>query len=199
MISAIFVSTILFASACIPAAGFVLDQIRLAKGRKFLRARAASGNPFRTDQGFLESFTESELTPLQAAPARWVDKSLPDIRSQVVSQDHARIYWRIAVDKLESGDLKAELAALCGSVALGITATSTLTHFISSGMAFAGYGYFYLVASGVLVVIVSLGVMWKVSSRRRWEEAIEVYRKTGWPDYAPTPPRRMKRFVWPHR
>jgi hypothetical protein len=193
------IGALLLLASIVPATGFVRDIIRLRRGQKFRRLElgATSGAP--SGDGFLGIFNVRELKLLQESATRWPTKSLPDIRKMEIRPDLAQIYWRIASAKLNSREFLSELAALCGSVALGITATSAFSHFLGSRFQLVGAGLAYFVASVVLVVVICFAIAWKTAARRRWEDVIEIYREAAWPDDVNSAPLHQRSRRWGRR
>jgi hypothetical protein len=159
--------------------GTIRDGIRLDSGKKFRTSRSA--RPEGRTGGFLGLYDDEELKLLQAGRIRWISKSIPDPRDGAIRQDLARVYWRIAVSRHQSSQMVSELFLIASSTGLGVTLAWFWNGFVASGFQISDSSSPYLFASVVLFLIAAFAVATKVGAGRRWEEAIEAYRRVGWP------------------
>lgn len=155
---------------------FGKDMRRLKEGARF---RAERGIP--SNGAFLEIFTQREIDGLQAPRLPWVSKSLPDPRDCHVSSADARIYWRIAVGRYQSSQMKAELALVLLSGILGVAITALAGALVSSGPELDLQEVSVSVLVSFILIAVGFTVAIKIAVGRRWQEAIDLYRRIGWP------------------
>ncbi|MEX1079511.1 MAG: hypothetical protein WED09_10430 [Homoserinimonas sp.] len=157
--------------------GAFRDSKRLAEGRKFLAKRNTPGN-----DGFLGFFSPEELRGLEENRNKWIDKQLPDPRDGVISRDLARVYWRIATHKAETSDMLAEVVIVVASVTLGIVGGNLWIALSSAGFQLAEWIALPAIVFTLVLVVLAYGVSSKVAASRRWQEAIRLYARLGWPE-----------------
>jgi|GEM_PF-4529265 hypothetical protein len=173
-------ATILAAVFCgISVPFFILfgkDVRRLREGARF---RAGRESP--SDGAFLEIFTKTEIEGLEAPRLRWVSKSLPDPRDIHVSSADARIYWRVALARYQSSQMKSELALVLLSGVLGVVIASLIGAVARVGLAVDPQEIILFFGSIIIVFAAAFAIATKVAVGRRWQEAIDLYHRIGWP------------------
>jgi hypothetical protein len=158
---------------------FGTDLRRLREGARFRGERKAPSNG-----AFLEVFTESEIKALQAPRLEWVSKSLPDPRDVNISPSDARIYWRLALGRYQTSQMKSELALVLLSGVLGVALASLFSALAKVGLAVGPQEIALSVFTFVILIAAAFAVAIKVAVGRRWQEAIDLYDRIGRPSAA---------------
>jgi hypothetical protein len=176
ILAALIAAVLPFAASAIFIVFMLRDFARLRVASHFRGERAdARGS------GFLRLLKPEEIASLEAPALGWVSGSLPDPRKEDISESHAQIYWRVAISRLQSMQMAAEVVIVVSTTSLGVVLGIFFPGWISSGFVVSSDSAALLTVAVIATAVLFIAVSVKVSRALKWQEAIEAYSRIGWP------------------